>query len=193
MVTALLIVDAQNDFIEGGALAVTGGQEATLSLAQRLLTTKDYDTIITTQDWHKDPGNHWSDTPDYADTWPVHCAAGTFGAELRKELAEVIHYRANNTDLKHYSVTKGEYEAAYSGFEGHTPDGTDTATLLRNLGITHLDVAGLATDHCVKATVLDALKEGFTVNILTENIAGVDAERSIQAIKDMVAAGAVLV
>jgi nicotinamidase/pyrazinamidase len=197
MTSALFIVDMQNDFIEGGALAVTGGEKATLRLAEQLAineNTEDFtfpDIIVTSQDWHINPGNHWSENPDYVDTWPVHCAADTEGAEIRQELADAIAQRVKAGAI-HLEIVKGEYEAAYSAFEGRAKKGgLKTVThLLHDLGVDAIEVVGIATDHCVKATVLDGLEAGFRVVVLTEFIAGVDEERSREAIVEMGEAGA---
>ena len=196
MTSALFIVDVQNDFIEGGALAVTGGEKVALSLAEALDRNEHNemfcfpDIIITSQDWHINPGNHWSETPDFVDTWPVHCAAETEGAALHPALAAAIQRRVE-AGAKHIEIVKGEYEAAYSGFEGRAKNGqTETvAELLRNLGVDALEVVGIATDHCVKATVLDAAKAGFNTFVLTDFIAGVDEERSREAMIEMDKAG----
>lgn len=188
MKTAIFIVDVQNDFIEGGSLGVAGGEQVALNLVEHL-NTVTYDTIITSQDWHKDPGNHWAENPDYIDTWPVHCAADTFGAEIRKELNDTI----NTLPTDRTVIVKGEYEAAYSGFEGRIPNReTTVAEALHADGIENLFIVGIATDHCVKATVLHALEAGFKVTVLTDFVAGVDAERSKEALTEMENAGAIL-
>lgn len=198
MTKALLIVDVQNDFIEGGSLGVEGGRKVALTLAEHVLESNDYTAIITTQDWHIDPGTHWAEDPDYTDTWPVHCAANTQGAAVRPELAAAILEKVTeNANLHYVRIVKGEYEAAYSGFEGRdyldVRKGTAVEKLIKNLGVTELDVVGIATDHCVKATALDALAAGFTVNILTGYIAGVNPERSQEALEQVRNAGAVLI
>lgn len=187
MKTALLIVDVQNDFIEGGSLAVSGGEAVAQRLANLIAEDNDFDFLITTQDWHINPGNHWSETPDYVDTWPVHCAAETFGAELRTELQDAL----DTTQTPIFQIVKGEHEAAYSGFEGRAKNGQngDVADLIKNLGVTNLVVVGLATDHCVKATAMDAVEAGFAVEVLTDYIAGVSPERSVEALKELEAAG----
>ena len=189
MTNAIFIVDVQNDFIEGGSLAVTGGENVALGLSAHLAAT-NYDYIITSQDWHKDPGDHWSETPDYVDTWPVHCAAGTFGAELHTALKNILTTRTNRI-----SILKGEYEAAYSGFEGRIADtpGYSVTDYLRSKGITNLTIVGLATDHCVFSTARDALANGFNVIVLTNYCAGVDSARSEQALADLDTAGAVII
>lgn len=178
--TALIIVDVQNDFVEGGSLAVTGGRKVATDLVNHLAET-DYNTIVTTQDWHIDPGNHWAETPDYADTWPVHCAAGTEGAEIVATLTPAL---PENT----VRVRKGEYIAAYSGFEG-TVNGQNLTDVLRNLEITDVVVTGIATDHCVKATALDAKRDGFNVTVLADLTAGVTPETTATALEVLAEAG----
>jgi len=195
MTKALLIVDVQNDFIEGGSLGVTGGESVALNTAELLINTH-YDAVITTQDWHIEPGNHWAETPDYVDTWPVHCAANTNGSAVRAELAAAVLAKVQEqSDLRYLRIVKGEYEAAYSGFEGRDFMGgtKKVEELIRDLDVTEIDVVGLATDHCVRATVLDALTAGFAVNVLTDYVAGVDPERSAAALVEMEKAGATLI
>lgn len=202
MTSALIIVDVQNDFIEGGSLGVQGGEKVALGIAKKLRAEaqgKGTDNfhfpkiIVTTQDWHINPGNHWSDNPDYVDTWPVHCAANTEGAAIHDELASAIDEAQDNA-YELLKIVKGEHEAAYSGFEGRAwklnGEKTSLTTLLREMGVEALEVVGIATDHCVKATVLDALADGFRVVVHTQLIAGVDAERSHEALIEMGAAGA---
>lgn len=162
--TALVVVDVQNDFCEGGSLAVAGGAD----LARRidaLVASGVYRTVVATRDHHVDPGPHFSDTPDYVDSWPPQCVVGTPGAELHEPLRD---------DQFDAVFLKGEYEAAYSGFEGSTADGDSLADWLRGRGLTHLDVVGIATDHCVRATALDGAREGFTVRVLEDLTAAVD-------------------
>lgn len=191
MSEALIIVDVQNDFIEGGALAVDGGTDVAYEAAA-LIRNGSYDYIVTTQDWHINPGSHWSDNPDYLDTWPVHCAAGTHGAELHADVAAALT-EAEKAGQKTLRIVKGEYEAAYSGFEGRERSDTNStqtvADLLRSKGIDHVTVIGLATDHCVKATAMDALQNGFKTSLLCDAIAGVGAESSQQAIRELHNAG----
>lgn len=195
MTNAIFIVDVQNDFIEGGSLAVNGGENVARNLATHLDQT-NYDYIITSQDWHKDPGEHWAETPDYVDTWPVHCAAGTEGAEIHPVLFKQLGVEQDIAGEEVVvNIVKGEFEAAYSGFEGRVL-GEDkqkkVADHLNELEIDHLYVVGLATDHCVRATALDALKAGFKVTVLTDYVAGVDADRSARAIKELETAGATI-
>ncbi|MDN5718242.1 MAG: isochorismatase family protein [Janibacter sp.] len=191
MSRALVLVDIQNDFCEGGSLAVEGGAAVAARAAERVLADRDgtsggYAAIVATADWHHDPGEHWArdGEPNFTSTWPVHCAAGTPGAEFHPSLAP---------GLPHVDAVfrKGAHEAAYSGFEGTAPDGvTGLADWLRGHGITDLDVGGIATDHCVRATVLDALRAGFTVRLLTDTIAGVAPQTTDAALAEMRDAGA---
>ena len=187
MKTALIVVDVQNDFCEGGSLPVTGGAAVASGIAELLhhWTRQDphapsYDAVVATKDHHVDPGAHWSKEPDYVDTWPVHCRVGTDG--------EAFH---PNLDPQPFDAVflKGEHQAAYSGFEGSSSDGTTLATWLRARDIEHVEVCGIATDHCVRATVLDAVTRGFGVRLLTELCAGVAPESTEKAMAEMRAAG----
>lgn len=187
MTRALVLVDIQNDFTEGGSLAVEGGAEVARRAAELVLAEHDgYAAVVATADWHEDPGEHWAAdgaAPDFASSWPVHCAAGTPGADFHPSLTPA---------LPHVDAVfrKGRREAAYSGFEGTSDDGTGLAEWLRAKGVTHLDVAGIATDHCVRATVLDGLREGFEVTLIEDLVAGVAPETTERALKEMRAAGA---
>ncbi len=159
MSTALIVVDVQNDFCEGGSLAVAGGIACASAIAAHLAEHgDDYAVVVATRDHHIDPGPHFSDTPDYVDSWPRHCVAGTPGAEIRPELAGVAFDAV---------FDKGEYEAAYSGFEGrdHTL-GVTLADYLREHDVTRVEVCGIATDHCVRATALDAASAGLSTTVL---------------------------
>jgi nicotinamidase/pyrazinamidase len=188
MKQALIVVDVQNDFCEGGSLPVTGGARVASEISALLhhWTRQDpeapeYDVVVATKDHHIDPGDHWSKEPDYIDSWPVHCKVGTDG--------EAFH---PNLDPQPFDAVflKGEHEAAYSGFEGTTTDGTALAEWLREKGVDHVDVCGIATDYCVRATVLDAVSSGFSVRLLTDLVAGVAPESSAKALEEMKEAGA---
>ena len=163
-VRALIVVDVQNDFCEGGSLAVAGGAEVAASIAELLAGDHGYDLVVATRDHHIDPGPHFSDTPDYVDSWPPHCVAGTPGAAFHPNL--VGHPNLGSPDFAGV-FDKGEYEAAYSGFEGrdHTLD-VGLAEFLRAHAVTEVDVAGIATDHCVHATARDAAAAGFDTTVL---------------------------
>jgi len=179
--TALIVVDVQNDFCEGGSLAVEGGSDVASRISA--LVAK-YDTVVATRDWHIDPGDHFADgEPNFVDTWPVHCAANTPGAEYHPNIAGVV----GGFDAE---FRKGNYEAAYSGFEGRSTDGdTALAEWLNARHITAVDVVGLATDHCVRATATDANAAGLSTRVLLDYCAGVAPETTTKAIADMRAAG----
>jgi len=187
MSRALLIVDVQNDFTEGGALAVEGGDAVASGITAFLAEhAADYDAIIASRDWHDavgDNGGHFSDAPDFAATWPVHCVAGTEGAEYDPLFV---------TDAVTHHVRKGQGEPAYSMFEGVTEDGLTVGAVLTAGGVLSADVVGIATDHCVRASALDALAHGLHVRILTDLIVGVGAESSEAALAELAHAGAEL-
>lgn len=183
--TALIIVDVQPDFCEGGKLAVTGGNAVARGVAQLLLNNPNmFDLVVTTQDWHIDPGSHFSDTPDFVDSWPAHCVAGTTGAALHPEIEGAIYTFPHTLTVK-----KGEYADAYSGFQGKTEDGRDLADALRDSNITDLLIVGIATDHCVRATALHGAEAGFNVTVGADLCAGVGEETSAAALGEMRAAG----
>jgi nicotinamidase/pyrazinamidase len=168
MTNTLILVDVQNDFIDG-SLAVAGGEQVAQRIAHYIETYElGYDHIVTTQDWHIRPNGHFSDEPDFTATWPVHCLAGTNGAELSPRLDPILGW----IDAR---FRKGHYSAAYSGFEGFDTDGMGLADWLRERGVTDVDVVGIATDYCVKATALDAVREGFRTTVLLPYTAAVDA------------------
>ena len=172
----LLVVDVQEDFCEGGSLAVEGGREVARRVAELL---PSYDLVVASTDWHVDPGDHFSDEPDYATTWPAHCVVGTTGSRLQAPLTE---------DLFAGVVRKGEHEAAYSAFDG-TVDGLPLAQWLGDRGVTALDVCGIATDHCVRATALDARSAGLDVRLLPDLCVGVAPATSAAALEELAAAG----
>jgi len=171
---ALIVVDVQEDFVEGGSLAVPGGREVADLISRDLLSDKDrYDLVITTQDWHIAPGGHFSETPNFSDSWPVHCVAGSAGAKLLPAIRESLAVLATPQDY----VFKGHYQDAYSGFMGNNVVGISLADVLRSRGIDAVDVVGLATDHCVAATAIDAAREGFKSRVLETYSRGIDDER----------------
>ncbi|HMC53289.1 MAG TPA: isochorismatase family protein [Acidimicrobiales bacterium] len=180
--SALVIVDVQNDFCEGGSLAVAGGGAVAGRIRHLAEDRGDrYGLVVASQDWHVDPGDHFSADPDYESTWPPHCVAGTAGAGLHPVLDGLV------LDAR---VRKGAYEAAYSGFEGRTEDGRALADVLRAGGVDSVDLVGIATDYCVRATALSALAEGFAVRVLEDCCAGVDPGGSRAALDELRAAGA---
>lgn len=185
--TALLIVDVQNDFAEGGALGVTGGTAVAEGVTALLRDHRDdYAVVIASRDWHdadSDNGGHivLEGEPDFVTTWPPHCIAGTHGAD---------YHPAFDTSSVEVEIYKGRGEPAYSAFEGATDDGTSLADVLRQRGIDTVEVVGLATDYCVRASALDALGSGAAVRVRRDLVAGVAEETSAAAVEEMVAAGA---
>lgn len=177
---ALIIVDVQNDFVEGGSLAVAGGVDLAGRIAEFVKANhQNYDVIVTTQDWHIDPAGHFSETPDFVDSWPVHCVADTEGAKIVENLANVLGGLVINEDIDLVQVHKGEYKDAYSGFEGHLKGDNQYALLantLKDEGIREVDVVGIATDYCVKATVKQAVENGFETNVIIDLCVGINAE-----------------
>ena len=184
-VRALLIVDVQNDFCESGSLAVEGGA-ATAAAISEYLTTEGtaYAHIIASRDYHIDPGSHFSANPDFTRSWPPHCVAGSPGAQFHPDF---------DTSAVDAVFSKGAHEAAYSAFEGTNDAGTPLGTWLRDHGVDELDVVGIATDYCVRATALDAAKQGFTTRVLLRLTAEVDPVTGREALDAMRAAGVELV
>jgi nicotinamidase/pyrazinamidase len=169
---ALVVVDVQNDFCEGGSLAVAGGAAVASAISEHLRTAGDtYARVVATRDHHVDPGGHFAERPDFVDTWPPHCVVGTDGVKLHPNL---------DRDPIEAVFDKGEHAAAYSGFEGHTAHRVPLADWLRSHDIDAVDVVGIATDHCVRATALDAVGNGFATRVLLHLTAGV-AEGTVEA------------
>lgn len=213
MARALIVVDVQNDFCEGGALAVTGGAAVAEQVTAFLSRAADaYDVVVATADWHEplphDNAGHFAvgADPDYVATWPEHCVRDTAGAAYHPALRlpdDAVHVR------------KGQGRQDYSGFEGVlTPGATagaaaaaespteagaladaapaGLADALRARDVDGVDVVGLATDHCVTATALDALAAGFDVRVLTDLTAGVGVRTTIDALTRLAARGVTL-
>jgi nicotinamidase/pyrazinamidase len=180
MSTALVVVDVQRDFCEGGSLAVAGGAATAAAITDLLSGPHGYDVVVATRDHHIDPGAHFSDHPDFVDSWPRHCEVGTPGVEFHDDLG----YRDFAAVFD-----KGEYEAAYSGFEGRSADGSGLAEFLRSHGVDAVEVCGIATDHCVRATALDAARAGFDTTVLTGLTAAVAPERVDSVLAELAAAG----
>jgi nicotinamidase/pyrazinamidase len=175
---ALIIVDVQNDFCEGGSLAVGGGVAVAAAISL-VLPVGGWDHVVATKDFHIDPGPHFSTHPDFVDSWPAHCVAGTTGSDFHPELA---------TERIEAVFRKGAHKAAYSGFEGHTDAGQDLTSWLRERDVTEVDVVGIATDHCVRATALDSAAAGFTTTVLLNLTAGVAAATTEAALSQFEAA-----
>lgn len=187
MTRALIVVDVQNDFCEGGSLAVAGGADVAYAISGVLKDWQEaepderaYDHIVATRDHHIDPGDHFSADPDYVTSWPPHCVAGTDGAAFHP-----------NLDPQPFDAVfdKGEYAAAYSGFEGRSHDGAALADWLRDHQVDTVDIVGLATDHCVRATALDANEAGFDTRVLLDLTAGVAENTTLTALSQLRAAG----
>lgn len=184
--SALVVVDVQRDFCEGGSLGVQGGEAVAAGVSDLIEAATErgaYELVVATRDWHIDPGSHFAPAgqdPDYVDTWPVHCEAGTAGAEWHPDLrlppGTVV-------------ITKGEHGAAFSGFEGRTDDGMTLSDLLRGRGVDSVDVVGIATSFCVRATALDAVRGGFGVRLLAPLTADVDPEVTPATLEDLRRAG----
>ena len=185
MTKALIIVDVQPTFCEGGSLAVEGGNRVATDIANLISGNHGYALIVTTQDWHIDPGDHFAQDPDFVNSWPPHGIADSPEAALHPELVKVAH----RIDQE---VRKGQYAAAYSGFEGDTDDGTPLVTVLRNAEVTDVDVVGLAFDHCVRATALDAIREGLATQVLVNLTASVANDTALSARRELQEAGVVL-
>jgi nicotinamidase/pyrazinamidase len=182
-VRALIIVDVQNDFCEGGSLEVAGGAAVARAINDYLDGDPDYAHVLATKDFHIDPGDHFSDRPDYSSSWPPHCVAGTPGAEFYPDL---------HTSRIDAVFRKGAYDAGYSGFQGVDADGTPLLEWLRQRGVDEVDVVGLATDQCVRRTAEDAARAGLTTRVLLDLTAGVSAQTTDEALAQMRAVGVAL-
>ncbi len=177
MATALIVVDVQNDFCEGGSLAVAGGAAVADAISAYVRGDRSaYDHVVATRDYHIDPGEHFSDDPDFVRSWPRHCVAGTAGASF--------HPRLDVTPITAV-FSKGQYSDGYSGFEGETDAGELLVDWLRVREVTAVDVVGIATDHCVRATALDAARHGFDVRVLAGLTAGVSASTVDAALAEL--------
>lgn len=197
MAKALIIVDVQNDFCAGGALATDRGAKVAALISEYVEDNHHrYEAVVATQDWHIDPGAHFSDTPDFVDSWPVHCVANTEGAEIHPNL---------DTDYIEAYFRKGRYEAAYSGFEGlqapeesvmtgeHEPGATlddegpktPLADWLDEHEIQDVDIVGIATDYCVLATAKDAVDAGYETRVLIDLTAPVHENKLDEVIAEM--------
>jgi nicotinamidase/pyrazinamidase len=189
LIKGLLIVDVQNDFTEGGALGVTGGSKVARDVSAYLAShANDYDLVLASRDWHdadSDNGGHFAveGAPNFVDTWPVHCVAGTDGAEYHADL---------DTSYVDIHIKKGQGEPSYSMFEGVSEDGETVADILTSHGISEVDVVGIATDHCVRASALDALSVGQKVTILTDLIAAVAPDTGEKSLEELATRGAAL-
>jgi nicotinamidase/pyrazinamidase len=188
MTRALIVVDVQNDFCEGGSMGVDGGAEVAFKLGRLLhewsqaddRDSTDWTHVVATRDHHIDPGHHFSDQPDFVDSFPVHCVANTDGAAFHP-----------NLDPQPFDAVflKGEHDAGFSGFDGRESGGKSLAEWLRAHDVDQVDIAGIATDYCVRATALDARKEGLQARVLTNFCAGVAPASTERALTEMSTAG----
>ncbi|MEW2631991.1 isochorismatase family protein [Streptomyces sp. NPDC048389] len=182
---ALIVVDVQNDFCEGGSLAVAGGADVAAAITELIGHAQPgYRYVVATRDHHIEPGAHFSENPDFARSWPPHCVAGTEGVGFHPNFAPAVASGAISAVFD-----KGAYAAAYSGFEGTDENGSTLAQWLRARQVTEVDVVGIATDHCVRATALDAAREGFTTQVLLDLTAGVSPETTARALEELRGAG----
>ncbi len=187
MSRALIVVDVQNDFCEGGSLPVRGGGAVARAITEAVGTDRGgghWDHVIATKDWHVEPGEHFASPgtePDYLDTWPVHCVADTTGSRFHPDLDIAID------EL----FLKGRTIAGYSGFDGGSSadESVGLREWLSSHGVDEVDVVGLATDHCVRATALDAVKAGLRTTVLLDMCAGVGPDTTAAAIEELRAAG----
>jgi len=181
---ALIIVDVQNDFCEGGSLPVAGGATVAGGVSDALADpARDWTHVVATKDFHIDPGGHFAESPNYVDTWPVHCVAGTSGSDFHPAL---------DTDRIEAVFVKGEHAAAYSGFEGHAGS-ISLAAWLRMHDVTDVDIVGIATDQCIRATAVDAVAEGFATTVLLDLTAGISRSTTDAALAAMTDSGASLI
>jgi nicotinamidase/pyrazinamidase len=190
MARALIVVDVQNDFCEGGSLAVSGGADTAFRIGRVLHAWQEadpadraYDVVVASQDHHISPGGHFAEHPDFEDSWPAHCVVGTDGAAFHP-----------NLDPQPFDAIfkKGEYAAAYSAFEGKSEHGVPLIDWLRSHDVASVAICGLATDYCVRSTALDAIEGGFETTVLADLVAGVAPTTSAAALDEILAAGATI-
>lgn len=176
---ALIVVDVQRDFCEGGSLAVSGGAAVAAAITEFAAGEHGYAVVVATRDTHIDPGAHFSDNPDFVDSWPPHCVVGTGGEEFHPDLH--VEFEA--------VFDKGEYTAAYSGFEGSNVQSVGLEPYLKALEVTRVDIVGIATDYCVKATALDAVQAGFDTTVRLGLTAAVAPDRLDEALAELTEVG----
>jgi nicotinamidase/pyrazinamidase len=191
MARALLVIDVQNDFCEGGALACEGGAAVAAKITDYLQKHKDrYDLIVASRDWHTPNDSndgHFPPAgtqPDYVNTWPLHCIAGTEGAKYHPNLDE---------SLIDVHIKKGQGANGYSIFEGTTESDQSLLELLNHNYISAVDVVGIATDHCVRASALDAVRSGIETRVISSLTAGVSPSSVEKAIDELIDSGVTVV
>jgi nicotinamidase/pyrazinamidase len=185
MRNALLAVDLQSDFVQGGSLPVPNGMQVAAQVARHIRHFKtEYQFVVGSRDYHEDPADHFSATPDFQTTWPPHCVIGTPGAAFVPPIANLVREK-----LIQAIVSKGRHAAAYSAFDGVDVRGHPLLDVLKEQRIDHIDICGIATDYCVRASALDARKNEFQVRILVNLCAAVSEATGLQALEEMKAAG----
>ncbi|MFC9941784.1 isochorismatase family protein [Streptomyces pratensis] len=186
MSRGLIVVDVQNDFCEGGSVPVAGGAQIATAIAELVeqAAGRDYRCVVATRDHHIDPGSHFSENPDFRDSFPVHCVAGQQGGEFHPHFAPAA--TSGKIDAVFF---KGAHSASKSGFEGADEQGVPLADWLRARGVEEVDVVGIATDHCVRATALDAVKAGFRARVLLDYSVGVAPDTTASTLDDFRRAG----
>jgi nicotinamidase/pyrazinamidase len=185
MRNALLAVDIQSDFVQGGSLPVPNGLQVAAQVARHIRHFKtEYQFVVASRDYHEDPRGHFSATPDYVNTWPPHCVIGTPGAAFVPPIQNLVREK-----LVQVVVSKGRHEAAYSAFDAVDSRGHYLLDVLREQRIDHIDVCGIATDYCVRASALDARKNAFQVRVLVNLCAAVTEATGLQALEELKAAG----
>jgi nicotinamidase/pyrazinamidase len=177
---ALIVVDVQNDFCEGGSVQVAGGAAVAGAITEYLAAPRGYQHVVATRDYHINPGDHFSEQPDFATSWPPHCVADSAGADFHPD------FDARSVEAV---FKKGAYSAAYSGFEGVDEEGTPLLDWLRRRAVDEVDIVGLATDFCVRATAEDAKRAGLSTRVLLDLTAGSAAQSTAAAVEAMRAAG----
>ncbi|GGV85776.1 amidase [Streptomyces gelaticus] len=188
MLRALIVVDVQKDFCEGGSVPVKGGADRAAAIAELLRRSGgQYAFVVATRDHHIDPGSHFSENPDFQDSFPVHCVVGSEGGEFHPDFVPAV-----DSGQVDEVVFKGAHSASKSGFEGFTQDGTTLADWLKARDVTDLDIVGIATDHCVKATAMDGVRAGFAVRVLLDYTAGVALDTTQAAVDELRRAGVAL-
>jgi len=185
MRNALLAVDLQADFVQGGSLSVPNGLQVAAQVARHIRHFRtEYQFVVASRDYHEDPADHFSATPDYINTWPPHCVIGTPGAAFVPPVANLVREKYIQA-----IVSKGRHAAAYSAFEGVDARGHPLLDVLKEQRIDHIDVCGIATDYCVRASALDARKNEFQVRVLVNLCAAVTEATGLQALEELKAAG----
>lgn len=182
--SALVIVDVQNDFCEGGALPVSGGNAVAEAIADFVETSgHNYNLILFTADWHTSPpssnGAPVPDSPDFIDPWPAHCIKNTRGAAFHDAIGRIPKYRED-------IFRKSQEHANYSGLHGINSNGDTLAEVLKFSEIKHVDIVGIAGEFCIKYTALDCVAEGFVVSVLPRMVASIGGAATTAAVVQII-------